>query len=270
MWQSPERILCGRLVRCVGVCTRSVYGPTAWWWEVEELVRKLLLTSVVVLLDEGSPLQVQAPPPPSHPPPSPCISHPALAPTTPFPVPRLRRCTLASSHPPIPLTQRTRVPLSAPMSAPPSCHPVVPPLRLRVAQVAFAVLVSAWAHVLHAVYKPWTVSAAAAATKDAEGVALPVSRGVMYHLQHASLLVTTFVFLTGLMYVPCRPVGFRLCSYPLLPPPPLSPPYSFVSCMRKRTLPMPIRPRMRNRVLIPSSPPPFPAYTSDPSLFPSP
>ena len=38
-------------------------------------------------------------------------------------------------------------------------------------------LVSAWAHVLHAVYKPWGKSS------------------VLYQLQHGSLFVTFFVFL---------------------------------------------------------------------------
>ena len=45
-----------------------------------------------------------------------------------------------------------------------------------------AVLVSGWAHVLHAVYKPWG------------------SGSVMYALQHGSLFVTTFVFLMGLLF----------------------------------------------------------------------
>ena len=44
-------------------------------------------------------------------------------------------------------------------------------------QITLAVLVSAWAHVLHAVYKPWGAGS------------------VMYALQHASLLVTMFIFL---------------------------------------------------------------------------
>jgi hypothetical protein len=49
-------------------------------------------------------------------------------------------------------------------------------------QVALAVLVSGWAHVLHAMYKPWGVGS------------------VMYRLQHGSLLVTFFVFLMGLLF----------------------------------------------------------------------
>ena len=44
-------------------------------------------------------------------------------------------------------------------------------------QVTLAVLISGWAHVLHAMYKPWGVGS------------------VMYALQHGSLFVTTFVFL---------------------------------------------------------------------------
>ena len=44
-------------------------------------------------------------------------------------------------------------------------------------QVTLAVLVSGWAHVLHAVYKPWGAGSN------------------MYMLQHGSLFVTSFVFL---------------------------------------------------------------------------
>ena len=43
--------------------------------------------------------------------------------------------------------------------------------------MTLAVLVCGWAHVLHAMYKPWGAGTA------------------MYALQHGSLLVTTFVFL---------------------------------------------------------------------------
>ncbi len=43
-------------------------------------------------------------------------------------------------------------------------------------------LVSGWAHVLHAMYKPWGKGS------------------VMYALQHGSLLVTSFVFLMGLLF----------------------------------------------------------------------
>ena len=45
------------------------------------------------------------------------------------------------------------------------------------AQITLAVLVSGWAHVLHAMYKPWGAGT------------------VMYALQHGSLFVTSFVFL---------------------------------------------------------------------------
>ena len=49
-------------------------------------------------------------------------------------------------------------------------------------QVTLAVLVSGWAHVLHAVYKPWGAGS------------------LMYALQHASLGLTSFVFLMGLLF----------------------------------------------------------------------
>jgi hypothetical protein len=49
-------------------------------------------------------------------------------------------------------------------------------------QVTLAVLVSGWAHVLHAVYKPWGVGS------------------VLYNLQHGSLFVTSYVFLMGLLF----------------------------------------------------------------------
>ena len=48
---------------------------------------------------------------------------------------------------------------------------------IRVHQITLAVLVCGWAHVLHAMYKPWG------------------SGTVMYALQHGSLFVTSFVFL---------------------------------------------------------------------------
>ena len=51
-------------------------------------------------------------------------------------------------------------------------------------QVATAVLVSGWAHVLHATFKPW---------KDTD-------RGATYRLQHFSLFVTSTVFLVGLLF----------------------------------------------------------------------
>jgi hypothetical protein len=49
-------------------------------------------------------------------------------------------------------------------------------------QVTLAVLVSGWAHVLHAMYKPWGAGS------------------VLYRLQHGSLFVTSFVFLMGLLF----------------------------------------------------------------------
>jgi hypothetical protein len=49
-------------------------------------------------------------------------------------------------------------------------------------QVTLAVLVSGWAHVLHAMYKPWGVGT------------------TLYGLQHGSLFVTSFVFLMGLLF----------------------------------------------------------------------
>jgi hypothetical protein len=49
-------------------------------------------------------------------------------------------------------------------------------------QVTLAVLVSGWAHVLHAMYKPWG------------------GGSVLYILQHGALFVTSFVFLMGLLF----------------------------------------------------------------------
>jgi hypothetical protein len=49
-------------------------------------------------------------------------------------------------------------------------------------QVTLAVLVSGWAHVLHAQYKPWGIGS------------------VLYGLQHGALFVTSFVFLMGLLF----------------------------------------------------------------------
>jgi hypothetical protein len=49
-------------------------------------------------------------------------------------------------------------------------------------QVTLAVLVSGWAHVLHAMYKPWG------------------GGSVLYSLQHGALFVTSFVFLMGLLF----------------------------------------------------------------------
>lgn len=50
-------------------------------------------------------------------------------------------------------------------------------------QVAFALLVSGWAHVAHAAYKPFAHNNVAA-----------------YYLQHASLGITTFLFCNGLLF----------------------------------------------------------------------
>jgi hypothetical protein len=49
-------------------------------------------------------------------------------------------------------------------------------------QVTLAVLVSGWAHVLHAMHKPWGAGS------------------VLYGLQHGALFVTSFVFLMGLLF----------------------------------------------------------------------
>jgi hypothetical protein len=57
-------------------------------------------------------------------------------------------------------------------------------------QVTLAVLVCGWAHVLHAVYKPWA------------------SQPSMYRLQHASLGLTSFVFLMGLLFKVGTVCGF--------------------------------------------------------------
>jgi hypothetical protein len=61
-------------------------------------------------------------------------------------------------------------------------------------QVTLAVLVSGWAHVLHAVYKPWGAGTA------------------KYVLQHGSLFVTSFVFLMGLLFK-VQGVGTRSPSH---------------------------------------------------------
>jgi hypothetical protein len=52
-------------------------------------------------------------------------------------------------------------------------------------QVTTAVLISGWSHVAHALWKPWKDGGLASST---------------YVLQHASLFVTSFVFLMGLMF----------------------------------------------------------------------
>jgi hypothetical protein len=56
-------------------------------------------------------------------------------------------------------------------------------------QVTLAVLVCGWAHVLHAVYKPWGSGTA------------------MYSLQHGSLGLTSFIFLMGLLFKVGGPSG---------------------------------------------------------------
>ncbi len=58
----------------------------------------------------------------------------------------------------------------------------VGPCALIPDQVTLAVLVCGWAHVLHAVYKPWGTGTD------------------MYMLQHGSLGLTSFVFLMGLLF----------------------------------------------------------------------
>ncbi len=55
-------------------------------------------------------------------------------------------------------------------------------------------LVCGWAHVLHAVYKPWGTGTA------------------MYVLQHASLGLTSFVFLMGLLFKVRHFVGRETCT----------------------------------------------------------
>jgi hypothetical protein len=49
-------------------------------------------------------------------------------------------------------------------------------------QVTLAVLVSGWAHVLHAMYKPWGAGT------------------MLYRLQHCALFVTSYVFVMGLLF----------------------------------------------------------------------
>jgi hypothetical protein len=69
-------------------------------------------------------------------------------------------------------------------------------------QVTLAVLVSGWAHVLHAVFKPWGVGS------------------VKYRLQHGSLFVTSYVFLMGLLFkvdgVSTVSPAYKLLSYSML------------------------------------------------------
>ena len=56
-------------------------------------------------------------------------------------------------------------------------------------------MVSGWAHVLHAVYKPWGAGS------------------TMYQLQHGSLFVTTFVFLMVREHASERQTGLRKCQH---------------------------------------------------------
>ncbi len=49
-------------------------------------------------------------------------------------------------------------------------------------QVTLAIFISSLSHVLHAVYKPWG------------------NGSQTYYVQHLSLLVTTFVFVMGLLF----------------------------------------------------------------------
>jgi hypothetical protein len=69
-------------------------------------------------------------------------------------------------------------------------------------QVTVAVLVSGWAHVLHAMYKPWGAGS------------------LKYRLQHGSLFVTSFVFLMGLLFkvegVSSSSDSYRLLSEAML------------------------------------------------------
>jgi hypothetical protein len=69
-------------------------------------------------------------------------------------------------------------------------------------QVTLAVLVCGWAHVLHAIYKPWGVG------------------DTKYQLQHGSLFVTSFVFLMGLLFkvngVSTASPTYRFLSYIML------------------------------------------------------
>jgi hypothetical protein len=191
-WPKPSPCPTARVrmhVSCLSSFSNS-YGRSAWWWEAEELVRKLLLTAAVVLLDEGVPLQI-----------------------------------------------------------------------------TLAVLVSSWAHILHAMYKPCTlqvlgagvsaVNAQASTCVFAFGAAVlltpychcfaavsvlsilllcafsgrepvltvqhighaadmtgaPWSGQLIYSVQHASLLVTSFV---------CVPGSFA--GFPMFPPMPSTPP----------------------------------------------
>ncbi len=184
------------------------YGPNAWWWEVEELVRKLLLSSLVVLIDAGSPLQVQRRP---HPRwlfglGVPCVSgvlwrgcvgaHPARPPCEAVPYPHPLASARADALGDL-------LPTHAHTHTHTHTHTRTSIARVcggAVVQVTLAVLVCGWAHVLHAVFKPWGAGT------------------TMYALQHGSLALTSFVFLMGLLFkvrtcVPRACVGLRACGW---------------------------------------------------------
>jgi hypothetical protein len=179
-----------------------VYGPTAWWWEVEELLRKLLLTAVVVLMDVDSYLQVGR---------AGCdVRHPPAAPA--FAPRRLLSLHLLHGSGSA-LFSRASVVHSCTCCLLPSAHAgaagvvlpfhvtlLPPPAALYLlcaVQVTLAVLVSCWAHVLHAVYTPF-----GAGTLE-------------YNLQHLSLFVTTFLFLVALLFK-TQAVGAGTPSFDLL------------------------------------------------------
>jgi hypothetical protein len=91
------------------------------YWEVEELIRKLLLTAVAVLMDAGSPLQVRCP-------------YVSLSPHA--------AAAAAAAAAGLPVTTHV---------TPASMTRVVP----CVPQVTLAIVISGWAHVVHATFKPW-------------------------------------------------------------------------------------------------------------------
>jgi hypothetical protein len=146
------------------------YGPTAWWWEVEELLRKLLLSSLVVLIDAGSPLQV-------------ILFWWIVSTCEELNCTTGRYWALRRVHPLLFLwaahDRAVRFRACSVLR-----RGVVPAVFLWgcAMQVTLAVLVCGWAHVLHAVYKPWGTGT------------------TMYLLQHGSLGLTSFVFLMGLLF----------------------------------------------------------------------
>ena len=152
----------------------QVYGPSAWWWEVEELVRKLFLSAVVVLIESGSPLQVRG-----------LFQYPIgtvwQAHTQSYTDTRLQTLAHMQARTQTHTDTQTQTQLpktcthhnGIPWSVLASCCADVSCMH----QITLAVLVSGWAHVLHAMYKPWGAGT------------------TMYALQHGSLFVTSFVFL---------------------------------------------------------------------------